>query len=90
MSSILFVSPGVLTDAGGIQIIVDGSGHIKIVRVPGWNPEVMAEVLGAVQVLSQAARIQDAGVKKQFQQFGEGVIQARSKEITQYVQQAAG
>ena len=88
MSSILFVSLGTLTDAGGVQIIVDANGHIRIVRVPGWNPEVMAEITGAVQVLAQASRIKDPGMQKQFQQFGESVIQARSKEIAQYVQQA--
>lgn len=88
MSSILFVSLGAFTDAPGIQIVVDANGHVHIVRVPGWNPEVMAEVAGAVQVLSQATRIKDAGMQKQFQQFGEGIIQARSKEIAQYIQQA--
>ncbi len=88
MSSILFVSLGASTDAGGVQIVVDANGRIRIVHVPGWEPEVMAEVAGAVQVLAQATRIKDAGIRKQFQQFGESVIQARSKEIAQYVQQA--
>lgn len=86
MSSIVFLSLGPLTDGPGIQIIVDANGHVRIVPVPGWNPEIMAEITGAVQVLTQATRIKDAGIRKQFQQFGEGVIQARSKEIAEYVQ----
>jgi len=87
MSSILFVSLGAFTDAGGIQIVVDANGRVHVVRVPGWEPEVMAEITGAVQLLAQATRIKDAGIRKQFQQLGESVIQARSKEIAQYIQQ---
>jgi hypothetical protein len=88
MASILYVSLGAFTDAGGIQIVVDGNGHIKIVHVPGWNPEVMAEVAGAVQALAQASRVKDPRVSRQFQEFGEGVIRARGKEIAGYLQQA--
>jgi hypothetical protein len=71
-----------------VQIVVDGNGRVHVVRVPGWNPEVMAEITGAVQVIAQSSRIKDPAIQKQFVQFGESIIQARSKEIAQYVQQA--
>jgi hypothetical protein len=48
------------TDAPGIQIVPDGHGGWKIVRVPGWNPEQMVELGSVIQVVAAAGHIKEA------------------------------
>ena len=86
MASILFVSPG--NDGPSIQIFVDANGKIHIVRVPGWNPEIMQEITSAVKVISLASQIENQRISEQFLKLGESVIQSRSREIQEYVNQA--
>ncbi len=82
--AILFMGAG--TDAGGIVIRFVG-GKVKIEKVPGWEARVRSEILAAVNIIQQAATIQDVRVREQFEQFAEGVIQGRSSELQQYMQQ---
>jgi hypothetical protein len=49
---------GVNTDAGGWYIGPDG----KIHRVPGWDPEAMADLSRAINVIREAAQIKTPGV----------------------------
>jgi len=44
------------TDAPGIKIVVE-NGVVKIVKVPGWNPEQMVELNSALKTISAAARL---------------------------------
>ncbi len=53
------------TDGPGIQIVSDGHGGIKIVRVPGWNPEAMAELAAGLKVITAASRLKTAGLAEQ-------------------------
>jgi hypothetical protein len=91
--SLVFVSPGVLTDAGGITISIV-NGKVVIKRVPPWNPEILAEIQGAIAAFAHASKLKDQGMAQKFQAFAEGVLQARSKEIQEYIgaagQAAAG
>jgi hypothetical protein len=48
------------TDAPGIQLVPDGHGGWKIVRVPGWNPEQMLDLASIVQATAAGARVKDA------------------------------
>ena len=48
------------TDAPGIQLVPDGHGGWKIVRVPGWNPEQMLELGSAIEATAAAGHIRDA------------------------------
>jgi hypothetical protein len=52
-----FIVIGGETDAPGIKIVSDGHGGIKIVHVPGWNPEQLVELGAALKVIAAAAAI---------------------------------
>lgn len=53
---IVFFVVGGGTDAGGFKLVWDGH-HIKIVKVPGWNPEQMTELGDALRVIAAAGRM---------------------------------
>jgi hypothetical protein len=53
---IVFFVVGAGSDAGGFKLVWDGH-HIKVVKVPGWNPEQMAELGDALKVISAAGRM---------------------------------
>lgn len=81
----MFMSPGVLTDAGGIVItIVDGKVVIK--RVPGWNPEVLAEVTAAVATFAHAGNVENRGVRRELESVAHQVLQARVEELQEYAE----
>jgi hypothetical protein len=52
------------TDAPGIMLVPDGKGGFKIVKVPGWNPEQMAELGSALSVVAAAARLKNPEVSR--------------------------
>jgi hypothetical protein len=85
--SILFISPGVLTDAGGIVISIVG-GKVVIKHVPGWNPEVMHEVTAAANVLASASRIKDKAIRGEFERLAHSVVERRAPEIEAYLREA--
>ena len=54
LSSIIIVGGN---DAPGIQLVPDGHGGWKIVRIPGWNPEAMVDLANGLAVISAAAKL---------------------------------
>jgi hypothetical protein len=86
-ANIVFLSPGILRDGGGIEIVIGSDGKVHVIHVPPNNP-LLQEVGAAVSILEQAARMTDKAAAQQFQAFAEGVIQARGKELQQQFGQA--
>lgn len=63
---IAFISPGVLTDAGGFIVYVGSDGKLHVKRVPPWNPETAAELGAAFAAIDGASRIKNQVVAQQF------------------------
>ncbi len=59
MRNIYFIGGGGLTDAGG-WAIVNG----KIVKIPGWNPEVMIDFSHSIGALRRVSQIKERGVSE--------------------------
>ncbi len=74
---LVFVSPGVGVDGGGWGI--DGSGHIH--RIPPWNPEVLAAITAATNVMAEAAKVNDKALRRRMERFATSLIEEKSKEI---------
>ena len=50
------------TDAGGIIITIGADGKIHIKRIPGWNPELLTDLVSAVDVIGRASSIKQKGL----------------------------
>lgn len=46
------------SDAGGWQLVPDGHGGFKIVKVPGWQPEQIREITAALEAVSAVTRVE--------------------------------
>jgi len=53
---VIFVVGGA-NDAPGFKIVSDGHGGITVVPIPGWNPELSAQLGAALKVIASAANI---------------------------------
>lgn len=82
---IAFMSPGVLTDAGGFIIYIGSDGKVHIKRVPPWNPETLSELQAAVAVVDHVGRIQNRAVADQFLKVAEGVLGKHVGELQKAV-----
>jgi hypothetical protein len=82
---ILFVTPGVFTDAGGFAIYFGSDGKLHVKRVPGWDPAVR-ELAAAVQVLDAAATMKDAHAAQKFVDFAENILNTRSGALGQHLE----
>ena len=71
---IAFITPGVLTDAGGFIIYIGSDGKIHVKRVPPWDPETLGELQAAVAVLDNVSAIRNEAVAGQFLKVAEGVF----------------
>lgn len=66
------------TDAGGWYIGSDG----KIHRIPGWNPEVMADLAHAVNVIREAGQLKTPGL---LEATIKGVMDFAQKEFAEHI-----
>ena len=55
------------TDGGGYIITIGADGKIIIKRIPGWNPELLADLARAADVITSAVGLKQKGL-------AEGVI----------------
>lgn len=53
------------TDGPTIQLVPDGHGGFVVKRIPGWNPEQLADLAAGLQVITAASRLKTAGVAEQ-------------------------
>lgn len=74
------------TDAPGLQIVPDGHGGWKIKRVPGWNPEAMAELANGLEVITAGSRLKTAGLAEQVIASVGGLVE---KQLGEHVGGAA-
>ena len=79
--SIIIIGGG--TDAPGFKLVPDGHGGYKVVPVPGWNPEAMAELSAAFSILQQASRLKQPDASK-------GAMAAVSKLVNDGLQHVVG
>jgi hypothetical protein len=77
--NLYYIGPGFGSDAGGWYIGRDG----KIHRVPGWNPEQMAELSRAVSVIGEAAQLKAPGLSEQI--LKGGLLEFAFKEVESHV-----
>ena len=82
---IAFISPGVLTDAGGFIIYIGSDGKVHIKRVPPWNPETLAELQTAVGVLENVGHIQNRAIQDEFVKVAQNVIAKHAGELQKAV-----
>jgi len=82
---IAFMSPGVLTDAGGFVIVVGADGKLHIKRVPPWDPETLHELQAAFTTLEHVGEIKNAAVAEQFLKVAQGVIGQHAGELQKAV-----
>ena len=82
---IAFISPGVLTDAGGFIIVVGADGKVHIKRVPPWSPETLGELRAAVATVDQVGAIKNRAVAEQFMKVAQGVIGQHVGELQKAV-----
>jgi hypothetical protein len=78
----LFVSPGALTDAGGYILTPHG-----IVPVPGWGPEIVADLATAVSVYRQASSLTDSGARRQLEEAANHIVRSQAGAIRDYAKQ---
>jgi hypothetical protein len=69
------------TDAPGIQIVPDGHGGWKIVRVPGWNPEQMVELGSAIRVAAAAGHIKESKVSQSILKSAAPLVSAELDKV---------
>jgi hypothetical protein len=82
---IAFVSPGVLTDAGGFILYIGADGKVHVKRVPPWGPEVRAELQLAFAVLERVGEVKNREVAQQFLTASEHVLQQHAGELQRAV-----
>jgi hypothetical protein len=74
-SHLSFLVIGEGTDAPGIRLVPDGKGGWKIEKVPGWNPEQMAELGSALKAVEAGGRLKNATASKAILDHAAGLAQ---------------
>jgi hypothetical protein len=74
---------GGYTDAPGFKIVSDGHGGFKVVPIPGWNPEVSAELGAALRIVASAAQIKQP-------EASQAIMTAAAKLATSQIGALAG
>ncbi len=82
---IAFISPGVLTDAGGFIIYIGSDGKVHIKRIPPWGPETLRELQAAFAVVEHAGAIKNAAVAEQFLHVAQAVVGQHVAELQKAV-----
>lgn len=82
---IAFMSPGVLTDAGGFMIYVGSDGKLHVKKVPPWNPETLNELKAVFDVLEGVGQIRNQKVQQELLRVAEQVAQPHVGELQKAV-----
>ncbi|MDQ2858878.1 MAG: hypothetical protein M3R53_09560 [Candidatus Eremiobacteraeota bacterium] len=80
---IVFLSPGVLTDAGGFEIIIV-SGKVTIVPVPGWEAEARIVFDAALAVLGAAKAVGESDMRERLQAAAQNMLQSQAHVLSAY------
>jgi hypothetical protein len=88
-SQIIFMSPGVFNDGGGIEIVIGTDGKPHIVRVPPWDGPDTASALNAVaSALSLAAITDKPNLRVALENIAQTITQSYAAEFSNWVQKA--
>jgi hypothetical protein len=68
------------SDAPSIQIVSNGHGGWVVKRVPGWNPESIAELANSLTVVSAASKLKTAGLAEQLINSVGGLVEQQLGE----------
>jgi len=82
---IAFISPGVLTDAGGFIIYIGSDGKIHVKRIPPLGPESVAELGAVFTVLESVSAIKNASVDNEFLRVAQDVASKHVGELQKAV-----
>jgi len=80
---IVFLSPGVLTDAGGFEIIIVG-GKVTIVPVPGWEAEARNVFNAALALLGAAKAVGESEMRERLQATAQHILQSQAHVFGSY------
>jgi hypothetical protein len=73
------------TDAGGWQITFE-NGKVVIKRIPGWNPEQLAELTAALSIIREATKLKTPGLAEA---AAASVMEFTQKQLDQNVKGGA-
>jgi hypothetical protein len=84
--AILFAG-GPQGETRGVRIdVVDG--RLRIRRLPPVNAQVAAELTAAVSLVAQGAQFRDAGLRVQYEQLAQAIVDRHPEEIARYLAEA--
>ncbi len=66
----------------------DGKLHIRWI-LPDPPPDLLAELRAVTVVLNEAAQLKNRATAEKFQHFAEGILAARTQELTGLMEHAA-
>jgi hypothetical protein len=82
---VAFVSPGVLTDAGGFIIYIGSDGKVHIKRIPPLGPESVRELQAVFAILQYAGGIQNRAVADELVKVAQQVATPHAAELQKLV-----
>jgi hypothetical protein len=82
---VAFVSPGVLTDAGGFIIYIGSDGKVHIRRIPPLGPESVRELQAVFAILQYAGGIQNRAVADELVKVAQQVATPHAAELQKLV-----
>jgi len=82
---IAFISPGVLTDAGGFIIYIGSDGKVHVKRIPPLGPESVAELGAVFAVLESVSAIKSAAVDNELLRVAQDVASKHVGELQKAV-----
>ena len=85
----IIITVGGFNDAPGFIIVSDGHGGFKIVKTPGWNPEVALEVNAGIAILREAQGLKSVRVQAKLVQMATEILEPHQAELNEYLTKAA-
>lgn len=76
-------------DGPGYIIYVDANGNIHVERVPGWDPSPWSVLNSAVNILQEAAKIDNSEVRTIFEKAATFALQTEKEAIVKMVNTTA-
>jgi len=89
MSNIIYISPGVSNDAGGVEIVRGSDGRPHLVVVPPWDGETTAAALSAAAGLLTLASVTDKpGLRSTLENTAQAITESYAAEISNWADTA--
>lgn len=82
---IAFMSPGVLTDAGGFIIYIGSDGKLHVKKVPPMGPETVAELTAVFSILEGAGQLRNQKVQQELLHVAQAIAAPHAGELQKAV-----